>query len=137
MPGITQHIVGQWGTFEELKNSILPRIFGHMVVLASPVVKEYHGDLFHDAEWLRENVNGPMVVDYLVRTSGTNLGVSAQTMRAIGAPGGVYYTLRLQSEDNRVWTLEIEEHAPLNDHPDDCRYCAAGEGSLHNYEPPA
>lgn len=24
-----------------------------------------------------------------------------------------------------------------NEHPLDCGYCAAGEGSIHNYEPPA
>lgn len=111
---LTSHVVGQWGTFSELRGSILPRIFGHMVTLASPVVKEYHSDLYHDARWLDENVDGPMIVDYLVRTSGTNLGVSAQSMRSIGAPGGVYYTLTLHSADNRVWTLDILEHPPLD-----------------------
>lgn len=110
----TDHIVGQWGTFEELKGSILPRMFGHMVVLATPVVREYHGDLYHDATWLRENVTGPLEFSYMVRTSGTNLGASADSMLSIGAPGAVFYTLRLHSEDNRVWWLSVTQHETAN-----------------------
>lgn len=30
---------------------------------------------------------------------------------------------------------QYEDGTP-HQHPDDCRYCAAGEGMIHNYEPP-
>lgn len=104
------HDLGGWGDFNTLRESLLPRIFGHMVQLATPVVKEFHGDLFHDAEWLRKNIDGPCSFEFLVRTSGTNVGESARIMVNIGAPGAILYRLTVAMEERRQsWSLTIEE----------------------------
>ncbi len=110
---ITTHRLVGWGTFEDLRESILARLFGHMVVLAQPVVEEYHSDLFHDASWLRANVTGETEFEFVVRTSGTNLGVSAKY--AATSPGAVLYTMTLRAEtrggsSNADWYLDIAEH---------------------------
>lgn len=103
----TIRLVG-WGTFAELKDSIRPRLFGEMVKRAIPVVKEYHSDLFHDVHWLEENVTGETTFDFLVRTSGTNLGESARIMQEIGAPGGVMYRVTLRCV-GREWMVDFTE----------------------------
>lgn len=105
----TVHDIGGWGDFDALRESLLPRIFGHMVQLATPVVEEFLGDLFHDAEWLRKNVTGPCSFGFMVRTSGTNLGESARIMGSIGAPGAILYRLTVAMEDRQRWSLTIEE----------------------------
>jgi len=106
-PETVAHDLGGWGDFDTLRESLLPRIFGHMVQLATPIVHEFHGDLFHDAEWLRREVTGPCSFDFLVRHSGTNLGASAMHMLAIGAPGGVLYRLTVGMEDRGRWSLTV------------------------------
>lgn len=65
-----------WLSFEEGATSIRALLFGAMVDRAFPVVREYRSDLYHDAQWLAEFVNGPTTFDYLVRSSGTNLSDS-------------------------------------------------------------
>jgi len=111
MNNVITHDLGGWGSFLVLRESLLARIFGHMVQLATPVVNEYHGDLFHDAEWLRKNVDGPCSFDFLVRYSGTNLNESARHMSAAGAPGGVLYNLTVSMEDRGRWSLTVTDKA--------------------------
>lgn len=110
---VTHRLVG-WGSFEDLASSIKPRVFGHMVQLAIPVVKEYHSDLFHDATWLNENLTADLTFDYVVRTSGTNLGETTQY--SAGSPGAVHYRLTLRADTsfpapsaNADWYLDITE----------------------------
>jgi len=95
-----------WGTFEDLQLSIRARLFGELVKRATPVVKEYESDLFHDANWLTQHVNGPCTFDWLVRDSGTNISLTDAPSGAnaavigvqIGAPGGVFYRVELVEE---------------------------------------
>lgn len=121
------HIIGQWGTFGELSKSIKCRVFGHMVRLAAPVVKEYHSDLFWDAQWVESHVNGPLAFDYVVRTSGTHLGRNARGAMGSYAPGGILYGLDLYSVDNRVWNLRVTEVGRSEPYPED-RPTKAGPG---------
>ena len=108
-----------WGTFEELHLSIRALLFGEMVRRATPVITEYHSDLFHDAHWITNHVNGPVTFDWLVRTSGTNISLTgAETNAAvigvqIGAPGGVFY--RIQIIENRgLWSADFTQ-IPLDE----------------------
>lgn len=100
---VTERLTG-WGTFEEL--AVLPLLFGQMVKRAIPVVREYHSDLYHDAHWLAQHVTGETEFDFLVRTSGTNLGESATIGVQIGAPGGVFYHVRLYVKHDRFLTAD-------------------------------
>lgn len=67
-----------WGWSREFDGGYLhQRIFGTLVQLAAPVVKEFHGDLFHDASWIKDHVDGPGTFYFVVRHSGTHVGSSA------------------------------------------------------------
>jgi hypothetical protein len=101
---VTERLTG-WGTFEQLH--VLPLLFGQMVKRAIPVVQEYHSDLYHDAFWLEQNVTGETEFDFLVRTSGTNIGNSARIGVEIGAPGGVFYRVKVYILRDR-WGLPEE-----------------------------
>lgn len=57
--------------------AILAPLFGHMVKVSQPIIKGYHSDLFHDAEWIRQWVNGPTEFYWLVREHGTHIGETA------------------------------------------------------------
>ncbi|MDX3260774.1 hypothetical protein PV336_16255 [Streptomyces sp. MI02-2A] len=48
-----------------------------------------------------------------------------------------WFIIRMTEEQATERAAELSErHAARQAHPDDCRYCEAGEGSEHTYEPP-
>lgn len=97
-----------WGWGKEYDSDVLPqRIFGHLVRLAAPVVKEYHGDLYHDAMWVKETISGPTEFLFLVRHSGTHIGPSAQLMFDSLSTNAVLYRVSLSVDERGRWTLRI------------------------------
>lgn len=110
----THRLVG-WGDFDTLAESIRMRVYGHMIVLATPVVKEYHGDLLLDARWIETNLTGPRSFLYTVRHSGTNLGsLAAPLALAINPNNAIMYGLSLYTED-REWYLRVDRHTLMVD----------------------
>lgn len=62
--------------FGEMVKLVFPtrtNALGEMVKLASPVLGEYHSDLYRDALWIHENLQPDSVLFYAVRPSGTHL----------------------------------------------------------------
>lgn len=59
---------------DHLSKRVRAKLFGVLVQLAAPVVEHYHGDLYHDVQWLDDHVNGPMYFYYGVRDTGTGIG---------------------------------------------------------------
>lgn len=100
------HDLWGWGDFDG--SALHQRIFGHLVVLATPVVKEYHSDLFHDALWIKETVTGPTSFLFLVRHSGTHLGRSAALMFESVHYDAVLYNIDLSVDERKRWTLTID-----------------------------
>lgn len=50
-------------------------VFAEMVKLAAPVLTHYHSDLYHDALWLNEHVNGTRAVfAWSFNGTGTTIG---------------------------------------------------------------
>lgn len=74
-----------YGFSDTIDTPVLAALFGEMVTRANPVVKAYHGDLFHDARWLDENVTGPCEFLYMVREYGTVIGPLVKTHMAVNA----------------------------------------------------
>ena len=107
-PESTTHRLVGWGSFLNLQDQIRARLFGHLVVLATPVVKEYHSDLFHDAQWLRDNVVGETEFHFVVRDSGTGVGPTARFQK--DSPGAVMYRLSLTCD--RRYTSGHPDHDP-------------------------
>lgn len=51
------------------------RVFGFLAEKAGPVVKHYHSDLYHDAQWLEKYLFGDSFTFYwAVREYGTHIG---------------------------------------------------------------
>lgn len=88
-----------WFDWEEGKESIRALLFGAMVERAIPVTKHYLSDLYHDAVFVAEKVNGPTTFDWLVRQCGTDLNDTAHTQVNLG-PGSdaVFYRVTLLAE---------------------------------------
>lgn len=104
----THRLWGYSDTFDA--DNLHQRIFGFLVQMAAPVVKEYHGDLFHDAEWVRANVTGPNEAGsflFCVRHSGTNIGPFAKFMYESLAYDAALYALTL-TEEGGTWFLTID-----------------------------
>jgi hypothetical protein len=84
-------LTGWYPFFEEGSHIIRPLLFGVLVELAEGKLQEFRGDLFHDAKWLEENVNGPIKFPFMVRHSGTHIGdQDVQTAIDIKSPGMIY-----------------------------------------------
>lgn len=118
---VTYRLVGWGDDAEFIKGYVLPRVFGHLVRLAAPVVQEYHSDLYRDAEWLPKNVTGPCEMDFVVRPSGTHLGRvgGAWNMARtyMGSPSNWtksdrFYRLALTVDERREWWLTITDVTP-------------------------
>lgn len=100
-----------WSFTDETSGTpILSHLFAEMVKRAIPVVQAYHGDLFHDAEWLRANVKGECEFWFMVRECGTNIGESAITMEHISSSEPrVLYHVALTRGRLEVWTATFTE----------------------------
>lgn len=76
-------------------------VFGHLVKLADGVLTAYHSDLYHDALWLRDVLNGPMTFCWSVGESGTGIGEDEKAL---------YRTHQYRcvvTEERQRWTLTV------------------------------
>lgn len=109
-------LYGYVDNFAEGSRPIRALLFGEMVRRAMPVMHEYQSDLFHDALWIEEYVNGPTTFDWLIRPSGTNLSTHpdpSQNMARIGVrigagDGAVFYVVNVDV-DRGMWFATFTE----------------------------
>jgi hypothetical protein len=110
------HRLVGWGDFATLHHGILTRVFGFMVMAATPVVQEYHGDLFTDADMLRREMTHAFEEQgkthhsflYCVRHSGTNMGSSARFMYESLAYDAALYNFEVRVDARGEWHLRID-----------------------------
>lgn len=108
---------GSAETWTEAKPYMMQRIFGALVKLAAPVVMEYHGDLFHDASFIRDEITGPCTFYFAVRASGTHITFDGGFMRSVAAANRhpdyrlKMYRMRLVQGGTygRTWYLHADE----------------------------
>lgn len=90
--------------FEAHAESIRAMLFGVLVSLVKDSVKDYFSDLYHDAWWIRENVDGPITFYYGVRALGTgtnighDLGLTSQGASSI-------YEIQLAVDKRGSWSI--------------------------------
>ena len=84
---------------------MLAKLFGELLQRAAPVVQHYHSDLFHDAEWLRANVNGPTHFHWMARLNGTQIADAAPRWEQItvAEPRELYHVAL--NQDGGLWTV--------------------------------
>lgn len=111
----SERLVG-WGSYDTLRDSILPRVFGHLVRLSHEVVDMttdgYPGDLYHDALSLRAVVEQGMnpdqtasVFDFTARRLGTFLGSMAVEGHRQDRDNSTLYRIVLHMTNDREWWL--------------------------------
>lgn len=60
---------------------VRPKVFGELVKLATPHLKGFHSDLYHDAIWLQERMTGDAFTFYYTfNNSGTDIADSAEVL---------------------------------------------------------
>lgn len=100
-PGVeTIRLYGFETDWNQAKGPVRALLFGQMVKRAIGVVEFYHSDLYHDAQWIEENVTGATQFLWMVRRNGTNLGERAQIQEQISSkePRVLYYVALNVSE---------------------------------------
>lgn len=95
-------------SWEHVESSVRAKLFGTMVELSKDRVKRFISDLYHDAMWIREAVNGPIQFEWIVRESGTYIGESAATVSATDWQNARKYRFEIVDNDG-VWILNIYE----------------------------
>ena len=73
----------RYDTWKEGGDPIRAELFGHLLIIGQDVVKHYRSDFFRDAQWILENVNGPMTFYYAVRDCGTSIGTDRELVAYI------------------------------------------------------
>ena len=111
---VGNHRLVGWGDWPPMRESVLPRVFGFMVRAATPVVREFHGDLFLDAEWLRRAMDEhftatsePFRFEYCVRYSGTNYAMGRE-MFDLQTYDAALYLFEVQVDGRGEWHLSID-----------------------------
>lgn len=66
----TSRIYGE-EKFSRCADVVRGGIFREMLKLATPTVKHYQSDLYHDAIWLRDEIHGPQVFFWSFDDTGT------------------------------------------------------------------
>lgn len=107
-----QETVRLYGWVEEWKEAESPvraLLFGELARRAVPVVRTYLSDLYHDTEWIRENVTGPTEFLYMVRYNGTHIGSIAEAAeRQASTEPRVLYHVALTVERG-MWRVTFTE----------------------------
>lgn len=80
-------------------------LFGELVRRTIGVVDRYHSDLYHDADWLRTEVNGPMTFYWQARESGTNIS-DDRSLACRDNPGAVHYKVDLKCTKG-MWSVRF------------------------------
>jgi hypothetical protein len=96
-----------WSSSEKYDAAYLAqRIFGTLVKLAQPVVREYQGDLFWDADSVSK-ITGPVTFYYTVRDMGTGYSETLDHLASVKSvwPNSHSYKCVL-STHNGVWYFE-------------------------------
>lgn len=95
-------------TWDDAKSTVKAVTFGAMVELSKDRVKHYVSDLWHDALWVNEVIQGPMSFDWVARESGTFIGESVKHIKLSDWPDAVKYRLEIVNERDK-YVLNIYE----------------------------
>lgn len=93
-----------FGWSDKLESPVLSGIFGEMVRRSAGIIEHYHGDLYHDARWIHDNVTGPCSFYWTPRECGTYVGIYLpDSVRG----GSVLYRVTVEC-DHGVWYVTFD-----------------------------
>lgn len=108
-----------WTDWPEAAGPVRAKLFGEMVKRAGSVIVEYHGDLYHDAQWINENVNGPCEFLWMPRHSGTHIGPLAEMWeRQSSAEPRTLYHVAVTVDGRGQWFATFTTLVDVDGSPD-------------------
>jgi hypothetical protein len=93
--------LGGWGDDPD-RLGVKARLFGELVERAEGHLKHYKSDLYHDAHWIREHVNGPMAFWYIVREYGTFIGTDENLLTEL-------FKNQSRNDPSRMWKVKVTD----------------------------
>lgn len=90
----------------EFSETVMAHTFDHMYALARPILEFHGGDLFHDATWLRKNLEPGRPFYFGIRSSGTD---TTRTKEFALVSNDVVYEFKLYDRGHLNWKLDITE----------------------------
>ena len=103
---------------DDIPSTLYSSVYGELIKLAMPIIKEYHGDLYYDAQWvekwLEELATTSEPFYYGVRVSGTHIGTDGNIIADHNT--GVY-KLTIYNLDS-IWYVDIETLRTHDTQPD-------------------
>jgi hypothetical protein len=96
-----------WAAFDEAAAPIRALLFGQLAERATLITKHYLSDLYVDALWLGENVNGACEFLWMAREWGTDIGNHACIQAQIIGPSQprALYRVKVQDRDGDWWAV--------------------------------
>lgn len=118
----TVRLYGWEPDWTRAKRPVLALLFGEMVRRATPIMREYQSDLYHDALWMEQHLTPGKSFDWLIRPSGTNLSDEPDTHKnnahigvRIGAGDtAVLYRVTLRVHGHGEYTADFQS-VPFDD----------------------
>lgn len=111
-----------YGYEESCTDTVRAMLFGVLADLAWPIVQKYRSDLYRDVQWMDKYVTGPIVFEFVARSSGTHIGTDvAGTLFHHGDRHGALcgddaarlYRVALR-EERGVWFADVKSIVPVD-----------------------
>lgn len=118
---LSSRILVYGGDWQSAQSTVRATTFAKMVELAKDKIQYYISDLYHDALWLNQELNGPGEFEWVVRESGTWIGETAKIIKEDTYAPFTRYKFEIREDDNQKWVLDtyesVEEQAPVPEIP--------------------
>lgn len=95
-----------WGYDKEINDSVRALLFGVLLKEAWAVLEHYRSDLYHDANWIKKEIEGPCTFYWSCDGWGTYIGLD-RTLVVLGGREHVF-EIELQCHDNGEWWTVVK-----------------------------
>jgi len=92
------------GDWADAQSTVRAVTFGELAKLAIPAMKAYQSDLFHDAKWIADYVNGPMRFFWGFDEAGTDMND-----RLAGVSRDNKFCVIISQDERENWYVNIQE----------------------------
>ncbi len=135
---ISSRVMVYGGDWNSAQTTVRALTFAKMMDLGRDRIKFYQSDLYHDALWLNEYVNGPTEFEWVARESGTHIGETAKIVKDDDWADSARYRFEIREGDNQKWVLDTYELVVHEGTPvEECEYATTPAGCIYHPAPVA
>ncbi len=130
---ISSRVMVYGGDWNSAQTTVRATLFAKMLDLGRDRIKFYQSDLFHDALWLNQEVNGPTTFEWVARESGTHIGETAKIVKDDDWADSARYRFEIREDDNQKWVLDtyelvVHEGTPI----EECESATTAAGCIYH-----